>query len=124
MLVEVAGAVFGIEDGAGFVVGELFEQDCSFVIFVENTGGEIAGEPGVEPGERRNHPGADAGSAGRIGLRQKFKTSTEACCILLRDGEYSNAALRTSGPADEVMAAASGSICQCGGDDLDEVGHG
>jgi hypothetical protein len=39
MLVEVAGAVVGVEDGAGFVVGELFEEDGGFVVFVEDAGG-------------------------------------------------------------------------------------
>ena len=48
VLVEVAGAGGGIEDGAGLVVGELFEEDGSFVVIVEDAGGEIAGEPGVE----------------------------------------------------------------------------
>ncbi len=48
VLVEVAGAVFEIEDGTGLVVGELFEEDGCFVVFVEDAGGDVAGEPGVE----------------------------------------------------------------------------
>ena len=48
--VEVAGAVFEVEDGAGLVVGELFEEDGGFVVFVEDAGGEVAGEPWVEAG--------------------------------------------------------------------------
>jgi len=39
VLVEVAGAGGGVEDGAGFVVGELFKEDGSFVVFVEDAGG-------------------------------------------------------------------------------------
>ena len=39
VLVEVAGAALEVEDGAGFVVGELFEDDGGFVIFVEDAGG-------------------------------------------------------------------------------------
>jgi hypothetical protein len=50
VFVEVAGAVVEVEDGAGLVVGELFEEDGGFVIFVEYAGGEVAGEPGVEAG--------------------------------------------------------------------------
>ncbi len=50
VLVEVAGAGGGVEDGAGLVVGELFEEDGGFVVFVEDAGGEVAGEPGVEAG--------------------------------------------------------------------------
>ena len=47
MLVEVAGAGVQVEDGAGLVVGELFEEDGGFVVFVEDAGDEVAGEPGV-----------------------------------------------------------------------------
>ena len=50
VLVEVAGAVVQVEYGAGFVVGELFEEDGGFVVFVEDAGGEVAGEPWVEAG--------------------------------------------------------------------------
>src|ERR1700734_3726426 len=50
VLVELAGARGEIEDGAGLVVGELFEEDSGFVVLVEDAGAEIAGEPGVEAG--------------------------------------------------------------------------
>jgi len=50
MFVEVAGAVFEVEDGARLVVGELFEEDGGFVVFVEDAGGAVSGEPGVEAG--------------------------------------------------------------------------
>ena len=48
VLVEVAGACGWVEDGAGFVVGKLFEEDGGFVVFAEDAGGDVAGEPGVE----------------------------------------------------------------------------
>ena len=48
--VEVAGAVLEVEDRTRLVVGELFEEDGSFVVIVEDAGGEVAGEPGVEAG--------------------------------------------------------------------------
>jgi hypothetical protein len=48
--VEVTGAVVEVEDGTGLVVGELFEEDGGFVVFVEDAGGEVAREPGVEAG--------------------------------------------------------------------------
>ena len=51
MFVEVAGAGGQVEHGAGFVVGELFEEDGGFVVFVEDAAGAVAGEPGVEAGE-------------------------------------------------------------------------
>jgi hypothetical protein len=50
MLVEIAGAVFEVEDGAGLVVGELFEEDGGFMVFVEDAGSAVSGEPGVEAG--------------------------------------------------------------------------
>ena len=39
VLVEVAGAGGGVENGAGFVVGELFKEDGCFVVFVEDASG-------------------------------------------------------------------------------------
>jgi hypothetical protein len=50
VFVEVAGAVVEIEDGAGLVVGELFEEDGGFIVFVEDASGAVSGEPGIEPG--------------------------------------------------------------------------
>ena len=50
MLIEIAGAVVEIEDGAGLVVGELFEEDGLFVVLGEDAGVGVAGEPGVEMG--------------------------------------------------------------------------
>ena len=47
-LVEVAGSAVGVEDGTGFVVGELFEEDCGFVVFVKDAGCDVAWEPRVE----------------------------------------------------------------------------
>jgi hypothetical protein len=47
MFVEVAGAGGEVEDGAGLVVGELFEEDSLFVVRGEDSGGKVAGEPGV-----------------------------------------------------------------------------
>jgi hypothetical protein len=42
--------VFEVEDWAGLVVGELFEEDGGFVVFVEDAGGNVSGEPRVEAG--------------------------------------------------------------------------
>jgi hypothetical protein len=123
MLVEVAGAVFEVEDGARLVVGELFEEDRGFVILVEDAGGEVAGEPGVEAGERRGYSGAEARGAGGIGLGEEIEAGAEAGCILVRDGEDADAALRAAGTADEVMAAAGCCVCECGIYDLDEGCH-
>jgi hypothetical protein len=50
MFVEIAGAGGEVENGARLVVGELFEEDGGFVVFVEDAGGEVAGEPWVEAG--------------------------------------------------------------------------
>jgi hypothetical protein len=42
--------VVEVEDRAGFVVGKLFEEDGGFIVLVEDAGGAVAGEPGVEAG--------------------------------------------------------------------------
>jgi hypothetical protein len=39
VIVEVAGTGGEVEDGAGLVVCELFEEDGGFVVFVEDAGG-------------------------------------------------------------------------------------
>jgi hypothetical protein len=68
VVVEVAGAVAGVERGAGFVVGELFEEDGLFVIFGEDAGGGVAGKPRVEAGHAGGYSGVDARCAGGVGL--------------------------------------------------------
>lgn len=61
VLVEVAGAVFEVKDRAWFVVGELFKEDGCFVVFSEDAGGDVAGEPGVQAGEGCGYSCVDAG---------------------------------------------------------------
>ncbi len=60
VFVEVAGAVVEVEDGAGLVVGELFEEDGRLRSLREDAGGEVAGEPGVEAGEGLRYAFVDA----------------------------------------------------------------
>jgi hypothetical protein len=48
VFVEVAGAVVEVEDRAGLIVGELFEEDGGFMVLVEDAGDAVAGEPRVE----------------------------------------------------------------------------
>jgi hypothetical protein len=83
MLVEVAGTVLEVENGARLVVGELFEEDCGFMIFVEDARGAIAGEPGVEAGEGFGDAVADASGAGWVCLFEGGQAFAEACRILL-----------------------------------------
>jgi hypothetical protein len=68
VFVEVAGAVFEIEDRAGLVIGELFEEDGLFVVFGEDARRAVSGEPGVEAGEGSGYACADALGFFRVGL--------------------------------------------------------
>ncbi len=120
MLIEVAGAVAGVEDGTGFVVGELFEEDGGFVIFVEDAGGTVAGKPGVEAGEGVGYSCVDACGFGWIRLFESSETFAEAGGVFLGNGEDSNAALGAAGMADEVCTAASIGVGYSGIYDLDE----
>jgi len=146
MRVEVAGAGGGVEYGTGFVVGELFppqraktarwgprfEEGGGLLVFgigEDAIGGEVAGvassrKPGVETGEGGGDAGVDAGGAGGVGLGEGSEAFAKTGCVLLRDGEDANAALRAAGAADEVRAAAESGGGEGGGYDLDEVGHG
>jgi hypothetical protein len=105
MFVEVAGAVFEVEDGAGLVVGELFEEDGGFVIFVEDAGGAVAGEPRVEMGEGVGYAFVDTGRFGWVCLLEGGEAFAETGCVFVGDGENTNAALGAAGVADEMRAA-------------------
>jgi hypothetical protein len=118
--VEVAGALVGVECGAGLVVGELLEESGGFVVFGEDAGGAIAGEPWVQAGEGRGNARADSLRAFGIGLSEEHEAFAEAGCVLLGDGEDADAALRAAGAADKVMGSAAVGVGYGGVDDLDE----
>jgi hypothetical protein len=113
--------VVEVEDGAGLVVGELFEENRGLVVFVKDAGSAVAGEPRVKPRERGGYAGADARRFGRVDLFESFEAFAEASCILVRDREDADAALRTAWVAGEMMTATDGSIRQGIVDDLNEV---
>ncbi len=94
--------VVEVEDGAGFVVGELFEEDGRFVVFGEDAGGEVAGEPGVEAGEGFGYACVDACGAWWVGWVEDGEAFAEAGGVLVGDGEDADAALGAAGAADEV----------------------
>jgi hypothetical protein len=128
--VEVAGAGGEIEDRAGLVVGELFEEVSGLLVFAEDAiGGDVAGvassrKPRVEAGEGSGDSFVDSLSAFGVGLGEEYEAFAEAGSVLLRDGEDANAALCAAGAADEVRAAAESGGEEGGVDDLDEVRHG
>jgi hypothetical protein len=127
IVVEIAGACGEIEDGAGFIVGELFEEFGGLLIFAQDAeGGDVAGvasswKPRIEAGEGVGDSFFESLRSGWVGLGEGLETFAEACCVLLRDGKDSDAALRATGTADEMRAAAQSGGCECGVDDLDEV---
>jgi hypothetical protein len=102
VLVEVAGAVVQVKDGAGLVVGELFEEDGGFVVFVEDAGGAVAGEPGVEASEGVSYSFVDSGGFGWVSLVEGGEAFAETVSVFVGDGEDSDAALGAAGVADEV----------------------
>lgn len=120
MLVEVAGAVFEVERGAGFVVGELFEEDGGFVVFVEDAGGDVAGEPGIEASEGVCNSFANSGCTFGAGSGEGFDSFPETSRIFIGDREDSYTALRASGFADEMCAAAMVGVGHGSVYDLDE----
>lgn len=107
MLVEVAGAMFKVEHRARLVIGELFEEDGSFVVFVEDAAVHIAGKPRIEAGKRIGNSIANSCGAVGVGLGEGLEAVTETSRVFMSDGEDANAALRASGFADKVMAAAT-----------------
>ncbi len=119
MLIEIAGAGGGVEDGAGFVVAEVGEEWGVFVVGCEDSGGEVAGEVWIDAGEECGDAAADAIGAGGIGLGEGGETFVETRGVLLRDGEDAMTALGAAGLAGEVRAAAAGGVGEGGVDDLD-----
>ncbi len=108
VLIEVACARVRVEDGAGFVVGEVFESFGSFFIFGEDAGGGIAGEGGGETGEGFGDSGTEASGSSGIRRGEELEASAEARGVLVGDGKDSVAALGTPRPACQVRAAAEG----------------
>ena len=67
----------------------------------------------------------DALGFGWVGLFEGGEAFSEACCVLVGDGEDSDAALGAAGMADEVVTAASIGVGNCGVYDLEKVlSHG
>jgi len=124
VFVEVAGALVQVEDGTGFIVGELFEEDGGLVVFVEGAGGAVAGEPGVEAGEGVGDASAYALSLGWVGLFECGEAFAEAGCVFVGYGEDPDAALGATRFADEVVAATPVGVGNCGVYDLDKGRHG
>ena len=58
-----------------------------------------------------------------VGLFEGGEAFAEAGCVLVGDGEDSDAALGAAGMADEVRAAAVVGVGYCGVYDLDEGDH-
>jgi hypothetical protein len=120
MLVEIAGAVVEVEHRAGLVVGELFEENGGFAVFVEDASVQIAGEPGVEAGEGVGYSCVDARGFFGVGLFEESEAFAETGGVFVRDGEDADAALGAAGFADEMRAAACGGGGEGGVYDLDE----
>jgi hypothetical protein len=120
VFVEVAGAGGEVEDGAGLVVGELFEEDGGFMVFVEDTGGEVAGEPGIEAREGVGYACADALGFFWVGLFDGDEAFSKAVRVFVGDGEDADAALGAARVADEVVAAAAVGVGYGDVYDLDE----
>ncbi len=104
MLVEIAGAGGGVEDGARLVVGELFEEDSLVVILGEDACDGIAWKPGVEAGEGSGYSLVDAFGADWIGLGEACEAFAETGCVFVGYGEDSDAALGAAGAAGEMRS--------------------
>ena len=118
--VEVAGSGNGIEDGAGFIVGEVVEG--SFVVRMgeERAGGGVAGEVAGEACARGFGAATDMCGSGRVGGVEFGERGAEGFGVELRDREDADAALMAAGPAGEPVAGASGGGGECVVEDFEE----
>ena len=94
--VEVAGSGDGIENGTGFVVGEVVKGGFVMLFGEEDAGGGVAGEVARETGA--GGLSTDADVAGEIG-RGGVEGGAEVFGVELRDGEDADAALVAAGLA-------------------------
>ena len=114
--VDFASAGFGVEGGAGGVVGEVLEGLLGFFARVEDAGFLVAGEAGGEffyilMGSACDFSGAIRGGCDHFGHGAAQAQGVEGV-----DGESSVAAGGAAGAAHEMRAGAAGGV-----DDLDQL---
>ena len=107
--VEIAGTGGGVEDGTGFVVGEVVEGLFVVGLGEELAGGGVSGEVWCEACARGCGAGADLRCDGGFGGCEGF---AEGLRVELRDGKDADAALMAAWLAGEPVAGARG----CGGE--------
>ncbi len=118
--VEIAGTGGGVEDGAGLIVGEVFEGFFVVRFGEERTGGGVAGEVGREALARGGGAGADAVADGGVGGGEG---GAEGLSVERRDGEDADTALVAAGAAGEPVAGAHGGRGERGVDEGQEFRH-
>ena len=118
--VEVAGTGGGVEDGAGLVVGEVFEG--FFVVWFgeERAGGGVAGEVGREALAGGGGAGADAVGDGGVGGGEG---GAEGFGVEWRDRKYADAALMAAGATGEPLTGAERGGGEGGVDEGEEFAH-
>jgi len=116
--VEVAESGSGIEDGAGFVVGEVLEVGGARVI--EKAGSRVAGKIRSEASDGLPGALADGGGAFGIGRIESGESVAQAGGVKLGDGEDADAALGAPGSAFEPGTGAMCGVGDGGIDDLNE----
>ncbi len=119
--VEVAGAGGGVKDGAGFVVGEVFEELFVMRLGEEQPGDGVAGEVRGEAFAGALGAAADARGYGGVGCGECI---AERSGVKLRDGEDADAALVTAGAAGQPGTGALHAGGECGVDDGEEGKQG
>lgn len=117
-VVEVAEAGFGVKDGTGVVVGEVFKAGVGWV---EDAGGGVAWKFRQEAGEGLSSAIHNGGGAGCVRASKFIEAAPEAKRIELRNGKDAVAALGASWLACEP--GTGGSRCLSGGgiDDENEL---
>jgi len=99
--VDVAEAGFGVESGAGYVIGEVLEAGLIGFGGAEDAGSGIAGEGGgvlVEPGFRAASDGLSGVGVGSV---ERLHAGLETSGVEGIDGKDAVTALRASGSAGE-----------------------
>jgi hypothetical protein len=109
-VVDVAEASFGIEGGAGCVVGEVLEAGLVFFRCAENSGCGVAGEVGTVLPNPSLGSGLNRFGFAWIGSEEDMHAGPEAGSVESVNCERAVTALGASGAADEPRACAEGCI--------------
>jgi hypothetical protein len=122
-LVDLTGALFGVEHRTGLAVAILIPVPARFIglIVIQQAGGEIAGKIGRKARDGSMCPFEDAAGTLMIFLLEFGQAFSQADGVELINGKHTHATLRAARPASQPLAAFLEGIVQGRIHNLDQL---